>query len=234
MRNRLSAGAKYPNVFMLTMLGRMSPWSRTAFMKSDQASVSLYVIFRLGMSMSDQLSMMRRLSTMVLPLPTLALPDMRWQTNPLFSLNDNLSQFPDITPPFSLKFLPFSLMSSTSRSNQFISSLAYCVASLRKFLILNAMPSSSTSEMEKISLSFFFFSLLPLPSRKILFRLMVPEVSAAVLSPGSMTRKKSPSVTFAVERLMLPSFINVFMPNVAETYLARKSVSVVIMPAESL
>ena len=83
-------------------------------------------------------------------------------------------------------------------------------------------------------MSFFFFSLLPLPSRKILFRLTVPEVAAAVLSTGSMTRKKSPSVTFAVERLMLPSFINVFMPNVAETYLARKSVSVAIMPAESL
>ena len=177
--------------------------------------------------MLDHLSMSRRLSTMVFPLPTRASPASRKHWYPLFSVNDMRSQVPYMMPPFILSPRPFRLMSWTSRSNQFIEPSGKSDASLRKFLILNDMFSSSTLPMLKISFSEGSSSFPP-PSLKILFMLVVPEVSASGAQPlfsGSTVRKNSPSVTFAEAMLMLPPFSMLLMLKLAVTYLALNNVS---------
>ena len=56
--------------------------------------------------------------TSILPFPTSALPLILRHSYPLFSLNDRLSQIPDITGPFILRLRPAMLMSVTFMSNQ--------------------------------------------------------------------------------------------------------------------
>lgn len=88
--------------------------------------------------------------------------------------------------------------------------------------------------MEKISLSFFLLFLVAIAESENPFQVDgARSVRCRAVSRLDYQEEKSVG-HFRGREADAAVVINVFMPKVAETYLARKRVSVAIMPAESL